>query len=102
MKQSKLSKYFSEEPICPYCGKRFSNQGALQSHIKQVHYHSKPQSATKTSQPKNNKTKAVVELPQEFAEWCKINGISSINLDVISNFLMYKQLQELRKHDIVS
>jgi hypothetical protein len=102
MKQSKLSQYFTNEPICPYCGKRFSNLGALQSHIKQVHYHSKPQSTAKTSQPKNNKTKVEVELPKEFAEWCKINGISSINLDVISNFLTYKQLQELRKHDIVS
>jgi uncharacterized Zn-finger protein len=99
MKQSRLSPYFTNEPICPYCGKRFSNQGALQSHIKQVHYHVKPQSTVKNSK---NQTKVEVELPKEFVEWCKENNIRSINLDVISNFLMYKQLQELKKHDIVS
>jgi len=96
MKQSKLSKYFSEEPICPYCGKRFSNQGALKSHIKQVHYHVKPKPAVKAEKV------ATIKLPDDFIEWCKENNIRSINLDVIGNFLAYKQLQELRKRDIVS
>jgi uncharacterized Zn-finger protein len=99
MKQSKLSQYFSNEPICPYCGKRFSNSGALQSHIKQVHYHVKP---SKSKQNIKKENLALIKLPEDFIEWSKKNNIRSISLDVINNFLAYKQLQELRKHDIVS
>ena len=96
MEQSKLTQFFTDEPICPYCGKKFSNKGALQSHIKQVHYHIKPKQAT------NNEKVARVELPDEFTEWCKSNNIKKVNLEAIYDFFAYKQLQSIRKHNIVS
>jgi hypothetical protein len=96
MEQSKLTQFFTDEPVCPYCGKKFANKGALQSHIKQVHYHIKPKQTNK------NEKIARITLPEEFTEWCKANNIKKVNLEVINDFLAYKQLQEIRRHNIVS